>query len=312
MPVTLETVQFTIPAPPLNEALKPLSPPNHPHNLGQWTLAQKVAVCFLAFLGVCALLQMIRARNSTVAPEAEKSHAGKKNKMKASRDPSKNFSVSVSNGILRFSNSPGTPFIEESSTLKQEELRLSSFSAIEIRLPAHVNIVKGDTQKVTLAATQNIFDLLVAKVEGAWLILEAKPQTAFETRQPLQYTIVIPSLREIKVTTAAQVSISKLREESFKCWVEGDSQVEVAGQVTDQEVKVRDAAIYLGRHLTSDKTTLQIDGVGKAHVKAVHQLTGLIRDTGDCTYYGEPSRIRTLTTKGNGRICCHIDVYTEL
>lgn len=303
MPITLPTVQTSIPDPLFNESL---SPPNHLQ--GQWTVARKMMVCFLAFVGVCILLQMSRARKNH---GAEKVRAAKKPKEK--KAPSTHIDVSITNGIIRYSNAPDASPIKESGVQKQEEKRLTFFNAVEIRLPASVKIEKGEVQKVTLAADRNIFDRLVAKVEGARLILEAQPHTAFETRQPINYTIVVPSLIDLKVITAATVSISTLKENSFKCWLESSAQVEVqGGLVTKQEINVCDTATYLGRYLTSDKTSLQVCDAGKVHVKAVRVLTGTVEDNGECHYYGEPLNSKTIKISDNGKINCQTTIYVAV
>jgi hypothetical protein len=310
MPVTFPTDRPFIPDPSLNESLEQFSPSNHMQGL--WTAARKVAVCFLAFVGVCVLLQMIRAssRSSRVDNGDEKDGAVKKTKTRAAAKPS-TITCDVSNGTTRYSNAPGTSVIKDFGVQKQEELRLPFFNAIEIRLPAIVKIEKGP-QRVTLAADKNIFDVLVAKVEGVRLILEAKPHTAFETRQPINYTIAVPSLTDLKVTTAAKVSILKQQEASFRCQVEDNSEVDIQGQVTTQDITLRGSGMYGGRYLTTDHSKVHVSAAGKAHVKAVHTLTITVEDNGKCTYYGEPVSPLQKKITGNGKVFCQIDIYQEV
>lgn len=308
MPVTLPTVQPSIPDPLLNEGLEPFSSPNPMQ--GQWTVAQKMMICFVAVMGVCLLLRILRRGrfSSRVESDLSKDGAVKKTKQRAAAKPS-TIHCDVSNGTTRYSNTPkGISAIKDSLVSKQEEIRLPFFNAVEIRIPAIVKMEKGP-QRVTLAADKNIFDVLVAKVEGARLILEAKPDTAFETRQPINYTIVVPSLIDLKVTTAAKVSISKLKETSFRCQVEDNSEVDIQGQVNTQDITLRGSGKYGGRYLTTDHSRVHVSAAGKAHVKAVHTLRITVEDNGKCTYYGEPVSPLQKKITGNGKIDCQIDIY---
>lgn len=245
----------------------------------QWSLAKKVGAFFLFVLGAWVLSRIFRGSH-TVTISSNSSHV----------DRSAN--TVVNKDAIEFSNGPSSLLtIKDSGVLKQEERKIASFEDIELKVPGLFTIVQGTHAKISCSADQNIFDKLQDIVSAKKLIIQAQPNTSFETKQPIKYTIVVPeniSLKEIRVSATAQVVIPFLDSAEFCCIVEDAGKVVVqGGQVTKQGITVNGTGSYDARSVLANHSLVVIQGTGNADVKAREILDVNIKGTGTCTCYGK-------------------------
>jgi hypothetical protein len=270
---------------------------------GQWSLAQKVGIVFLFVFGAWVLSRVFSS-----------SHTVTTNSSRSSPVDRRSTNTTVNKGRIEFSNGPSSlPRITDAGVVKQEERKIASFEAIELNVPGHFTIVEGGkSAKIAVSADQNIFNKLQDIVSARKLTIQAQPNTSFETKQPIKYTIVVPkttSLKEIRVSAASQVTIPYLDSEEFRCTVEDAGKVNVrSGQVQKQEITVNGAGSYDARSLLTQQTIVVINEVGNAHVKARESLNVNIRAAGICTYYGIVPQFTEEKVSLTGRLVFQIDM----
>lgn len=248
----------------------------------QWSLTQKVCAFFFFVIGVLVLSRIFKV-----------SHTGTTNSLRSSNV--KNIVVTngrIVNGAVSF------PRKRDAGQMKKGDSRkIGYFETIELNVPGHFTIVRGKKNhpEISLSADRDIFDKLEDIVLDRKLIIQAQPQTAFVINQPIEYTIVIPErilLKEIKVTTAAQVAISHLESEEFRCIIEDAGKVVVqAGKAVKQEIIMNGTGSYDARSILTTHTIVVIKGAGTAHVKASQTLDVNIEGSGRCICYGIPVKI---------------------
>jgi len=273
---------------------------------GPWGLAQKVGMCFLFVIGAWIFWRMSQFTPTVTLTGSEESN---------SHVHHRSTTTSVVNGTISFSNSSQPiAHIEDAGRPKQQEWRPGLFEKVVLNVPGKFTIVKGERTSLTLAADECIFNLLCFRVSAKILTVEAQPNSSFVTHHPIQYTLVVPNLKEIKVTTAAKVAIDCLEIPQFSCTVQDDGEVVVLGDgtVEEQKITVEGTGLYQASRVKAKQSTVFIKDVGKAHVQTLHHLDVEIKGKGTCFYYGTPSEPIAKRISKYGRLVHQIDIPEEM
>jgi hypothetical protein len=258
----------------------------HADSKGQWSLAQKVGVFSLCALGIWILSKMFRVNHSVIRTSSHNSISVIQNS---------STRADVINGSTKFTNGPDSlPLTTDSGEIKVKNLSISAFHAIQLNVPGDFTIAQGVHASLSLIADKNIAEKLRYRISAETLIIEVLPQTAFETKHLIQYTIIVPNdLNEIKVSSSAQVTIPHLDGDVFRCTIEGAGKVLIqSGQVRKQEISVNGTGSYNAGSVLADHSIVKIQGAGNAHVKARQILNVKIEGAGTCTCDERPAEIK--------------------
>lgn len=196
------------------------------------------------------------------------------------------------------------------SLAQQEiEMKISDFDEIKVYDLINVELVKSDTQKAIITG-DNINDVELISKNGVLKIRMRFGQN-FEgnkTTVTLYYNAInvidanegsyvssedVFQQRNIELR-AQEGAIIKLKldvqETKIKAVTGGD--IELTGQVIDQDISLNTGGIFRGKTLESETTSVSIKAAGEAYINASLLADIKIRAGGDVYIYGHPEQIK--------------------
>ena len=233
----------------------------------------------------------------------------------------KNFAVGVAALLLTICAGGGL-----AAEIVSETKAVHGFSQIELDGEAAVILRQGQTEGVTIEATESTLKHITTEVRGGklkisvdsedhwwqWLIGSTrrapKVTIAFIQLDRLQasgaVSIVAPSLKATELRLdfagACRLRIDDLQATRLRIDGAGATRVDIAGKVSEQDVDLSGAGSYRAEDLVSDRTSLQVSGAGKAIVNATKALKAGISGAGLVEYVGNPEVERDVS--GIGKI----------
>jgi hypothetical protein len=167
-----------------------------------------------------------------------------------------------------------------SGGLVTKSLELASFTQFNLEGQGNITITKGDTQKVTLRAQQNILDILTTKVNSGVLSL-SNDNYDIQTSTGIFLDIVAPkAITDINITGAGNVNISGAKQDYINIVLSG----------------VGDIDAY---NLEVDNCTIKLSGVGNCKVFVDKDLNVSISGVGNVIYKGTPSVTQRISGVGS-------------
>jgi hypothetical protein len=164
--------------------------------------------------------------------------------------------------------------------LVSKNLDLGSFTQFHLEGQGNITITKGDTQKVTLRAQQNILDILTTKVNSGVLSL-SNDNYDIQTSTGIFLDIVAPkAITDINITGAGNVNISGAKQDYINIVLSG----------------VGDIDAY---NLEVDNCTIKLSGVGNCKVFVDKDLNVSISGVGNVIYKGTPSVTQRISGVGS-------------
>lgn len=108
----------------------------------------------------------------------------------------------------------------------KKEIKIADFVALEINLPIHVSVTRGDTFRLVISGDDNLLDVIKAAKEGSTLKLTSAKRS-WRMKRPLKATITMPALQSVNLNTSCQATIKDFKSnKDFKAKVTGSSKLD--------------------------------------------------------------------------------------
>jgi len=192
--------------------------------------------------------------------------------------------------------------IKGSGDLETRSLDLDRIDAVRIEGGFDLDIRFADRQRVDVTIDDNLWDNLVAEVEGGTLVLDWKKDCRPDGACTV--ALVLRELKEIRIDGAGDVDVADFHGDSFVFECRGAGDLDIAGEVDHLEIDIRGAGDVNARDLKAANVDVSITGAGDAEVFASRSLKGRITGVGNLEYWGGPDDKDTRVS-GIGSIDAH-------
>ena len=181
--------------------------------------------------------------------------------------------------------------IEGSGKMETREVKVGDFDRLDLTGAFDVEIRFGKSQELKITIDDNLWDNLVAEVDGGTLELDWEKDCRPDSDCLIE--IVVTSLKAVELHGAGDIDITGFEGSSFTFDLRGAGDLTMAGKVDDLEVHLSGAGNVDTRELKARNVDVSISGAGNADVYASDSLQGRVSGVGNLNYYGDPEVNRT-------------------
>ncbi len=228
----------------------------------------------------------------------------------------------IASFMLSACSLPFVKVVRGSGNLTIESRQVSGFDSIRLDGTGKLLITQGDTESLTIEAEDNIISELKSTVQGSTLVLGFQDNfwriSLIPTRS-ITYTLTVKDLTKvtfngagdlemdelntgsfsITINGAGQASINNLNADSVDVQISGTGNVQLAGEVNQQNINIDGAGNVQSGDLRSASTTVVFNGLGNGTVWATESLDVTINGGGTLGYYGSPNITQNINGAGN-------------
>ena len=181
--------------------------------------------------------------------------------------------------------------IEGSGNLETRELSLKDFEKVDIGGAFDLKVSFGDHQKVSVTIDDNLWDNLVAEVNGDELELDW--DKSCQPDNGCRIEIVVRNLDQVNIHGAGDVEISDFKGDSFAYHLSGAGDLTMNGQVDNLKIRISGAGEADTRELKANNVDIAVSGAGNAEVYAAKSIKARVSGVGKVVYYGDPEEKNT-------------------
>lgn len=214
----------------------------------------------------------------------------------------------------------GLSVVRGSGNVITETRNVSGFDKLSLSGLGDVSISQGQTESLTIEAEDNIIPEIKTEVRDGTLHIgfkRDKPDTVIPTKA-IRFNLAVKNLVEVRTSGAGNMQMPDLKTDRLaihlsgagSCKVErleagsvstnitGAGNVELAGKVTQQDVRLSGLGSYRAGDLASQSASISVSGAGSTTVWVTGSLNVTISGAGSVNYYGSPTVSKTITGVG--------------
>jgi hypothetical protein len=211
--------------------------------------------------------------------------------------------------------------ITGSGTAASEVRQVAEFDAIELNGSVALKVRQGATRSVRVEADDNVLPVIETEVSGSTLKVGPRRNTNLRPRRPIVVTVEVPQLKSIDAAGAGDVQVDGMKVPSFaldlsgsgqsrlkgmdcgelRIGISGSGDVEAQGHAASLAISIAGSGDVKASALRSDDVRVRVAGSGNAAVHASKSLDVSIAGSGDVTYGGDATKIKT-SVAGSGHI----------
>lgn len=187
------------------------------------------------------------------------------------------------------------------STAIAETRDVRGFDTVEFSGAGTLTIDQTGTDSLEIRTNSDLLPLLTTEVQGTTLQIGFKPGvdlTSIGNTPTLDYRLTVDKLSDLVVSGVGQVNATGLDGNELSIAHSGAAKVVLAGQVTNQIVKLTGIGEYDGSKLESQDADVSVTGEGQAVVNASRTLRAQISGIGEVAYLGNPQVTQDVTGIG--------------
>lgn len=225
----------------------------------------------------------------------------------------------VLSGCYYNGDNQGGDRIEGEGPIRKKTLELSELNGIIIKNSADVYLSRGNEQKVTVEAQENIIKNLDTSVtNGVWSIRNLRPVWRME---PISVYITLPEFKLLKISGSgnlvAEDHFTNLKDVELVISGSGDAElrmdcddlyakisgsggVRLEGKCERADFTISGSGSFRAPDFTIEKARALVSGSGSMNIYVKEDLDARISGSGSIQYHGKPNV--TSKTSGSGHI----------
>ena len=210
--------------------------------------------------------------------------------------------------------------VSGSGQISTVQRTVQGFKGIDLEVPAHVEVVQGDLEGVTIETDDNIVPLIETVVEKDQLKVRLSKRGGGIKPSSLKITVQVRALESLAISGAGSFQAERLTGATLATRISGSGDIRVraldvdtltlaisgngdftaGGRADVVRVSISGAGDVKAAGLAAKNAKLSISGSGDAKLWATESLVISISGTGDVGYYGDAAV--TQSVSGVGRI----------
>jgi len=180
----------------------------------------------------------------------------------------------------------------------EKRLVKGDFTRIREDGAANVFVRVGPAASVKVEGDDNIVPLVKTTVEDDTLVIKTKKQV--RQKKKLLVTVTIPSLKEVQLDGAGNITVKDLQSTDFKVGLDGAGNITVGGSTASLSASINGAGNLRLADLKSETASASVDGAGNLDLWVTGKLSASIDGVGNIRYKGNPEV--TKSVNGVGRV----------
>ncbi|HZH71316.1 MAG TPA: head GIN domain-containing protein [Mariniphaga sp.] len=204
------------------------------------------------------------------------------------------------------------------------ERELSSFSEISLRIPGTVHLNQGNTQSISIKASESTLEEIITEVKDRTLIIRFKNNNFFwRTFNPgkidiyisvpeidalfvagsgnIKGTSIDTRILDLAVSGSGDISVGQVNCERMKVAISGSGNINLnSGRTIDLNAAISGSGNFRGADFAADNVDTRISGSGNCTITAHKVLTAKVSGSGSVVYKGNPQLDSAVS--GSGRI----------
>jgi hypothetical protein len=222
--------------------------------------------------------------------------------------PLPRFVLALSAFFFAFAGAAHAETIRGSGRVVSEERALASFDAVDLALPAHVEIVQDGSERLLLTIDDNVAPYVETEVRDGKLVVRGRNGVDLRPTRLARLVVHVRALRSVALAGTGDVRIPMLRSTRFALDIGGSGDVQVgvleardfsarlggtgrvsiAGDVERLEVAISGSGTVSADRLRAHRASVSISGSGRATTWPRDSLDARINGVGEIRYYGDP------------------------
>lgn len=184
---------------------------------------------------------------------------------------------------------------------RQYDLDSRLIKNIDFQSLGNLYIKSGSHNSLTILADDNLLDLLEPQQGDEKLSLKTRPNTSFQTNNPIIYKLTVAQpATSLSIKGSGHVYVKEMNVPLFSCDINGSGKVDIQGGKVDQQVvKISGSGHYNTFELKAKDSKVNISGSGVAKVNTQNNLDTTISGSGKCCYKGNPHRATKISGSGS-------------
>ena len=198
--------------------------------------------------------------------------------------------------------------VRGSGNVVSEERAVAGFDAIDLALPAHVEIVQDGSERLLLTVDDNVAPYVETEVRDGRLLVRNPNGVDLRPTGLARIVVHVKALASVALAGTGDVRIPMLRTARFalevggsgdvqlgiiqardlSARVAGSGHVSVAGDVDRLEVAISGTGTVAAARLRAKRASVSISGSGRATTWPRESLEARINGVGEIAYYGDP------------------------
>jgi len=142
----------------------------------------------------------------------------------------------------------------------------------------------GPAEPIVVEAQENLLPLIRTELVGATLTIDGKE--AFTSTQPIQVTVVVPTLVGVTLSGGSQATIDGLAADSLAVSISGGSAVTATGSADALELSASGGSRANLENLSTRTATIDVSGGSVANVRVSDLATGSASGGARVTVFG--------------------------
>lgn len=188
-----------------------------------------------------------------------------------------------------------------SGVIKTEERSVKSFTGIELKGSADVNVIIGEPQSVIIETDDNVLPLIRTAVNNSTLVINWQPNTNLSNYHTVLVTITVPSLESARLSGSGNITVAGLGAADMRLDLPGSGNITAKGSADRLQINLGGSGNILCKDLQAQDVKVGLNGSGNIQVYAANSLDATISGSGAIYYSGSPAKVEK-NTPGSGSI----------
>lgn len=182
-----------------------------------------------------------------------------------------------------------------SGPLETQQRQVTGFHAIELRGAGELTIAVGQPASLGVTANKAVLDKLKTEVTDGRLVIDHEPGgwSWFSRGATLRVVVTTPSLDDLEVNGAGNVTISGATGPMLELDVRGAGNVEASGETQQLSAQINGAGDMDLSRLMARDAKVSVNGAGNMKIQATGALDATVNGVGSIVYAGNPQPVQT-------------------
>lgn len=222
-------------------------------------------------------------------------------------------------------NKAENPIRISSSSLRDEERKVSNFTSIGIAGPLKVFVKIGNTESLRLEGDQEGIDELITEVKNGSLNIRPKKSNSNNwfgrSNSKITAYITVKKLTALAMSGSGSIEVENtanadqfdaaisgsgsikatINAQNLHAAISGSGKLSLSGKARKSDVAISGSGSFSGNSLSSDEVNAHISGSGNININAEKTINAAIGGSGNINYTGNPTVTKAIGGSGKVR-----------
>lgn len=196
-----------------------------------------------------------------------------------------------------------TKSITGSGIVVTENRQVAAFTRVRLEGDAQVQIIQGNTQKITVSGYDNLVPIFETYVSNGLVTLRFETGYYNIHRNNINVLIEMPDLPEVRSSGSGDITILNfLNSPLLNAGINGSGNIIIEGSSFDKVVlSVNGSGNIKAVNAQIKEAEADVNGSGDIELSCSQKLTAHISGSGNINYYGNPA-IADIRVSGSGKV----------